>query len=170
MKFERSALFTKISQGFSLLEALVSVALIGVSLVATFSLVKVVSQGKDTLDDRTNFYLASMTFSANLGLALMETLASDVADINANEIVYTVAGACPSTAGMSVFKARLQTELCKTKFITLSQSTLATKVYKLQVTQKKTVNGSTSHLAFKLAFIEPSTNVVTFERIFLYVK
>lgn len=170
MKSNLSLLSLKFSKGFSLLEAMVSVALIGIALVSTFSIVKVVSQGKNTLDDRTNFYLASVSFSANLGLALLETLPSDATDILSNEIVYTVNGACPSTAAMTTFKARIQTELCKVKFITQSQSSAATKAYKLQVTNKRTVNGSTNHLAFKLSFIDLTSNSMVFERVFLYVK
>lgn len=170
MKFECGPVRSRIARGFSLLEAMVSVALIGIAMVATFSVIKVVSQGKSGLDDRTNFYLASLSFGSNLGVAMMETLGSDAVDISINEIFFSVNGACPSTAAMTPFKARVQTELCKTKFMTLSQSSLAIKNYKLQVTNKKTPNGSTNHLAFKLAFIDPTTNAIVFERMFLYVK
>lgn len=170
MKSNQVRMRIRIAKGFSLLEAMVSVALIGIAMVATFSVMKVVSQGKGGLDDRTNFYLASLTFGSNLGLAMMETLGSDAVDIGVNEIVFTVNGACPSTVAMTPFKARVQTELCKTKFMTLSQSSAAINTYKVQVTNKKTANGSTNHLAFKLAFIDPSSNAVVFERMFLYVK
>ena len=170
MKFDQSPVRLRLAHGFSLLEAMVSVALIGIAMIATFSVIKVVSQGKGVLDDRTNFYLASLSFSSNLGLAMMETLGSDATDILANEIIFSINGACPSTAAMTPFKARVQTELCKTKFMTLSQSSVPAKPYKLQVTHKRTVNGSTNHLAFKLAFVDPSTNGVAFERMFLYVK
>lgn len=170
MKFDQFLKHSRIAHGFSLLEAMVSVALIGIAMVAIFSVIKVISQGKNALDDRTNFHLASLSFSSNLGLAMMETLGSDAVDILANEIVFTVNNACPSTVAMTPFKARVQIELCKTKFLTLNNSSVATKIYKLQVTNKKTVNGSTNHLAFKLAFLDQVTNSVVFERMFLYVK
>ena len=170
MKSKLNSLLSRLSKGFSLLEAMVAVALMGGALIGPFSLVKVAAQGKGAMDDRTNFYLASLSFSANLGLALMETLPSDAVDILTNEIKYTVNGACPNTSAMSVFKARVQTELCKTKFMTVSQSSAAVKSYQLQVTNKRTVNGSTNHLAFKLSFIDLTTNATVFERVFLYVK
>lgn len=170
MKFNAQLHARKRHRAFSLVEAMVAVALMGLALASTFSLVKVAAQGKATLDDRSNFYLASISFSANLGLAMMEILPSDTADIAVNEIVYTVNGACPSTTSMTAFKARVQTELCKIKFITSTQSTAAVKSYRVQLVNKKTVNGSTSHLAFKLSFIDPTNNTPVFERVLLYVK
>ena len=84
MKFNHPLIGLRISKGFSLLEAMVSVALIGIALVANFSVIKVAAQGKYVLDDRTNFYLSSLSFSSNLSLIMLQVTMLQVIQMHAH--------------------------------------------------------------------------------------
>lgn len=182
MKFNHPMAGFRNSKGFSLLEAMVSVALIGVALVATFSVIKVVSQGKSVLDERTNFYLSSLSFSSNLSLIMKESVPTDIQAIGASEIVYVagydamgVPNPCPYAKEVLTFKGKVKDALCKVRFLKLTQVpavSSVTKSYKVEVVSnlESTAAPITNHWAFKLTYTDISTNSVVFERVLLHVK
>jgi len=159
----------RIKSAFTILEAVVSVALIGIATAAAFQVMKVVSSGKYSLDDRHNIYLAALSFSTNLDLALMEMTSADVQTILPGDITVTTGAACPANNGV-LFRDRLKNDLFKTKLITNPLRTQATQQLRILLTNTVTTQQSVKYLETRLTFVHPITNAPLFEKVLLHVK
>ncbi len=159
----------RIKSAFTILEAVVSVALIGIATAAAFQVMKVVSSGKYSLDDRHNIYLAAMSFSTNLDLALMEMTSADIQTISAGDIIVTTGAACPANNGL-LFRDRLKNDLCKTKLISNPLRPQATQQLRILLANAVTTQQSVKYLETRLTFVHPTTGVILFEKVLLHVK
>lgn len=167
MRFNRLRL--KLGGAFTILEAVISVALIGIATASAFQIIKIVSAGKYSLDDRHNIYLAAMSFSTNLDLALMEINSSDVQTINPGEILFTTGGSCPANNG-NFFRDRIKNELCRTKFIVNPLRPQGTQQLRILVSNTVNVDRSIKYLDTRITFVHPTTGVILFEKVLLNVK
>ena len=156
-----------LSRGLTLLEAVVATGMMAAVIASTFSVVKILSAGKDILDNRTNFYLASESIHANVSVAMMNLTSSDIA---AFSLSYTTGSACPSNANATL-QDKVQNALCAA-VIPTQATTLAslTKSYRIDATNTYTLNGTTRLMQLKLSFVDPSTSSILFERLLQYVK
>jgi type II secretory pathway component PulJ len=166
----------RIKSAFTILEAVVSVALIGIATAAAFQVMKVVSSGKYSLDDRHNIYLAALSFSTNLDLALMEMTSADIQTISPGDVVFTTgvrngspAPQCPANNG-NLFRDRLKNELCKTTLIVNPLRTQATQQLRILLANTVTTQQSVKYLETRLTFVHPTTGVILFEKVLLHVK
>jgi hypothetical protein len=159
----------RIKSAFTILEAVVSVALIGIATAAAFQVMKVVSSGKYSLDDRHNIYLAALSFSTNLDLALMEMTSADIQTISAGDIIVTTGAACPANNGL-LFRDRLKNDLCKTKLIANPLRPQATQQLRILLANAVTTQQSVKYLETRLTFVHPTTGVILFEKVLLHVK
>ncbi len=146
-----------------------AVALIGIATASAFQIIKIVSAGKYSLDDRHNIYLAAMSFSTNLDLALMETNSADIQAINVGDISFLTGGACPANNG-NVFRDRIKNELCRTKLIVNPLRPNATQQLRIAVTNTVTTTQNIKYLETRVIFTHPVSNMVLFERVLLNVK
>lgn len=169
MRFNRLRL--KLGGAFTILEAVISVALIGIATASAFQIIKIVSAGKYSLDDRHNIYLAAMSFSTNLDLALMEVNRSDIQTFTGTSSISFTTGlpsSCPANNG-NIFRDRVKDELCRTKLIVNPLRSQATQ--QLRISVSNTVSaGDIKYLETKLTFAHPTTGVVLFEKVLLNVK
>ncbi len=159
----------QIKSAFTILEAVVSVALIGIATAAAFQVMKVVSSGKYSLDDRHNIYLATLSFSTDLDLALMEMTSADIQVINPGDITVTTGAACPANNG-TLFRDRLKNDLCKIKFIANPLRPQATQQLRILLSNAVTTQQSVKYLETRLTFVHPTTGSILFERVLLHVK
>jgi hypothetical protein len=159
----------QIKSAFTILEAVVSVALIGIATAAAFQVMKVVSSGKYSLDDRHNIYLAALSFSTNLDLALMEMTSADIQNISAGDVLVTTGAACPANTGI-LFRDRLKNDLCKIKLITNPLRPQTTQQIRILLANTVTTQQSVKYLETRLTFVHPTTGVILFEKVLLHVK
>lgn len=161
--------YLKFCSAFTILEAVISIALIGIATASAFQIIKIVSAGKYSLDDRHNIYLAAMSFSTNFDLALMEMNSSDIQTINPGDILFTTGGACPVDNG-NLFRDRVKNELCRTKLITNPLKPLGTQQLRILVSNTVNVVQSIKYLETRLTFVHPTTGGILFEKVLLNVK
>lgn len=166
----------QIKSAFTILEAVVSVALIGIATAAAFQVMKVVSSGKYSLDDRHNIYLATLSFSTNLDLALMEIAAADIQTILPGDITFTTgiknalpAPICPANNG-NLFRDRLKNELCKTTLIVNPLRTQATQRLIIVLANTVTQLDGIKYIETRLTFQHQVNGPILFERVLLNVK
>jgi hypothetical protein len=156
--------------GFSLLEAMISVALIAVAMIGAFSVTKVLGQSKDLVDQKTDFQLASQSLNNNIALGLQDISLSDVINIPANQVVYTIGATCPAPSVIPI-RNLLQSELCRVRFFQRSLPTNATKTYRVQLTNVvEDAMATNKYLRITVSFFDSATSKLEFERVFLHVK
>jgi Tfp pilus assembly protein PilV len=155
--------------GFSLLEAMISVALIAVAMIGAFSVTKVLGQSKDLVDQKTDFQLASQSLNNNIALGLQDISLSDVINIPANQVVYTIGASCPAPSVIPI-RNLLQSELCRVSFFQRSLPN-ATKTYRVQLTNVvEDAMATNKYLRITVSFFDSATSKLEFERVFLHVK
>ena len=163
----RMSINFSLAKGLTLLEAVVATGMMAAVIASTFSVVKILSAGKDILDNRTNFYLASESVHANVSVAMMNLTASD---ITAFSLSYSTGSACPSNSNVTL-QDKVQNALCAAVIPTqITTSANLTKSYRIDATNTYTLNGTTRLMQLKLSFVDPATNGVLFERLLQYVK
>ena len=156
-----------LAKGLTLLEAVVATGMMAAVIASTFSVVKILSSGKDILDNRTNFYLASESVHANVSVAMMNLTASD---ITAFSLSYSTGAACPSNSNVTL-QDKVQNALCAAVIPTqVTTNASLTKSYRIDATNTYTLNGTTRLMQLKLSFVDPTTNGVLFKRLLQYVK
>jgi prepilin-type N-terminal cleavage/methylation domain-containing protein len=152
--------------GFTLLEALVATALIGIAMVSAFSMTKILSSSKGVLDDRTNFYIASESINANYELMLVNLTSTDMQNFS---VSYLTSSTCPANGNVTM-QDKTQTLLCTTQIPYDPAIPAAKKAYNITLKNSFTTTGSTNLIQVKLSFMDATTNNILFERFFQYVK
>jgi prepilin-type N-terminal cleavage/methylation domain-containing protein len=173
MNFEEQTT-TDAQAGFSLLEAMISVALVAIAMVGAFSVSKVMLQSKQLVDQKTDFQLASQTLNNNIALGLQTISLSDVVAIPVNQrILHTLGFPCPPLSG-GAFRNLLQSELCRMRFFQYNPPRTGDPRYRVElINEMNTTEDATltnRYLRIKISFINTSTNLLEFERVFLHVK
>jgi prepilin-type N-terminal cleavage/methylation domain-containing protein len=156
----------KIKTGFTLLEALIATALLGIAMVSAFSMNKILSSSKSVLDDRTNFYLASESINANYQLMLVSLTSTDIQNFS---VTYLTSNTCTTNSNITM-QDKTQTILCSTKIPYAPSLIAPKKAYNLSLKNNFVQVGSTILIQVKLTFMDSSTNNILFERFFQYVK
>jgi prepilin-type N-terminal cleavage/methylation domain-containing protein len=176
MNFEEQTT-TDAQAGFSLLEAMISVALVAIAMVGAFSVSKVMLQSKQLVDQKTDFQLASQTLNNNIALGLQTISLSDVVAIpditNSQRILYTLGLPCPPLSG-GALRNLLQSELCRMRFFQYNPPRTGDPRYRVElINEMNTTEDATltnRYLRIKISFINTTTNLLEFERVFLHVK
>lgn len=154
--------------GFSLLEAMISVALIAIAMMGAFSVSKVMLQSKELVDRKTDFQLASQTLNNNIAFGLQFLSLSEVVSIPAGQVVYSMGSPCLFST--SRLRKLLMDELCQIRFIKHSSATGAAPNYRVQITTVVEDAVTNKYLRIGVSFFNVSTGRTEFERVFLHVK
>ena len=156
--------------GFSLLEAMISVALVAIAMVGAFSVSKVMLQNKDLVDQKTDFQLASQTLNNNITLGLQTISLSDVVDIPVNQVSYTIGSSCPPLSG-GALRNLLQSELCRMRFFQYNPPRTGAPTYRVQlINVVEDGKGTNKYLRMTVSFLNLNTGQTEFQRVFLHVK
>lgn len=157
--------------GFSLLESLLSVALIAVALVGALSVTKVLVQDREVVDQRANFQLASESLNNNIALRLRELDLADIVPITGGQVMFMLNSSCPATSTASPFRNMLQSELCEIRFVKRSKSGNATHPYRVElINVVEDGMGTNKYLRLTVSFINLKRNTREFQRVFLHVR
>lgn len=173
MSFDEQATMGE-QAGFSLLEAMISVALVAIAMVGAFSVSKVMLQSKQLVDQKTDFQLASQTLNNNIALGLQTISLSDVVVTPVNRRVFhTLGSPCPPLSG-GAFGNLLQSELCRMRFFRRSSSANVAPNYRVLLTNAintaEDATGTNRYLRITVSFFNIQTGGLEFERVFLHVK
>ena len=167
MTFEEQTT-TDAQAGFSLLEAMISVALIAIAMMGAFSVSKVMLQSKELVDRKTDFQLASQTLNNHIVYELQTLNLSEVVSIPAGQVVYNMGSSCPFSS--SPLRTLLMKGLCQIRFIKHSSATGAAPNYRVQITTAVEDAVTNKYLRIGVSFFNVNTGRTEFERVFLHVK
>lgn len=156
--------------GFSLLEAMISVALVAIAMVGAFSVSKVMLQSKQLVDQKTDFQLASQTLNNNIAVGLQTLSLTDVVDVPVNQVSYTIGSSCPPLSG-GVLRNLLQSELCRMRFFQYNPPRQGAPTYRVQlINVVEDAKGTNKYLRITVSFLNLNTGQTEFQRVFLHVK
>lgn len=157
--------------GFSLVESVLSVALIAVALLGALSVTKVLGQDKELVENRTNFQLASQSLNNNIALQLQESDLADVVPITQGQVMFMLGSNCPSTSTSNAFRNMLQSELCQIRFFKKSTTGNGAPPYRVELTNMVEDGvGTNKYLRLTVSFFNLKGNALEFQRVFLHVR
>ena len=164
MKFKKN--YFSLSQGLSLLEAIIATFMIGLAMISAFSVMKILSGGRSVLDSRTVFYNASESLNGDIALLLKDVVSSDVQTFTVTRRTSVACG----VLGDVTFQERVQNALCQIKVPYDPNIMGDVTDYQLTLANTYTSVGSTLLVQMKLSFSDVISGNVLYERLFLYVK
>lgn len=172
MNFDEKATMGE-QAGFSLLEAMISVALVAIAMVGAFSVSKVMLQSKQLVDQKTDFQLASQTLNNNIAIGLQTLSLTDVIAIPAKKVEQDMRFTYCFALGEPLPNL-LKSELCRMRFFRRSSSANVAPNYRVQLTNAintaEDATGTNRYLRITVSFFNIQTGGLEFERVFLHVK
>jgi prepilin-type N-terminal cleavage/methylation domain-containing protein len=168
MTFEEQTT-TDAQAGFSLLEAMISVALVAIAMVGAFSVSKVMLQSKQLVDQKTDFQLASQTLNNNIAVGLQTLKLTEV--VPTSRVNYEIGSpSCFPLVGLPL-RDLFQKQLCGMRFFQYNWPITGAPKYMVELsTVVEDAGGTNKYLRMTVSFLNLNTKQTEFQRVFLHVK